>query len=86
MMKVRLVMGDMVFTEYDIPDGSRTSNNIAMTLATEYGMILATEFEKVIEDGDLHIYAMTHAFNMKPQHVSTLDNLKKDLGDNASEA
>lgn len=79
-MIIKLMVGDTVFTTYDdVPDGSRTSANMAMTMTTDYGQTLVMEFEQIEEDAKSKTYAMSHAFTLREAHINALENLKKDL-------
>jgi hypothetical protein len=78
-MKVSLWIGDKKFSEFDVPDDAQRSDHLAMTIIDgDIGQVLFTEFDLAKKTDTEEIFKLTAAFNVKPEHISALENLRKE--------
>ena len=76
-MKVQLLVGDVQFKSFDIPDDSPKAPTLAMTMNHPDGKALLMRFRHVKTENKTYTMVLESAFTPADEHISGLETIVK---------
>lgn len=76
-MKIKLLVGDVLFKEFDVPDDAPLSQSLAMTLNHDDGRVIMMRFRHIGTEKNEYSMVLESAFSPADEHITALETIVK---------